>query len=41
MPPERGFYDAMCLYYELGGDLPNMLAVRERELKDVSGWGDF
>jgi hypothetical protein len=39
MPPSRGFYDGLCLYHELGGDLPAMLAVRDRELKDVSGWG--
>ncbi len=41
MPPSRGFYEGLCLYHELGGDLPNMLAVRDRELKDVSGWGRF
>ncbi|HKI36836.1 MAG TPA: hypothetical protein VKA46_33600 [Gemmataceae bacterium] len=39
MPPSRGFYEGLCLYHELGGDLANMLAVRDRELKDVSGWG--
>ncbi len=41
MPPSRGFYDGLCLYHELGGDLPNVLAVRDRELKDASGWGRF
>jgi hypothetical protein len=41
MPPSRGFYDGLCAYHELGGDLPAMLAVRDRELKDVSGWGRF
>ncbi len=41
MPPSRGFYDGLCLYHELGGDLPGLLAVRDRELKDVSGWGRF
>jgi hypothetical protein len=41
MRPRRGYNDALCAYYELAGDLPTMLAVRERELKDVSGWGRF
>ncbi len=41
MPPERGFYDAVCLYHELGGDFAAMLAARDRELKEVSGWGRF
>jgi hypothetical protein len=41
MPPGRGFYEALCLYHDLSGDLPSVLAVRDRELKDVSGWGRF
>jgi hypothetical protein len=41
MPPTRGFYEGLCAFHELGGDVPGMLAVRERELKDVSGWGRF
>src|SRR5262249_25814461 len=31
MPPSRGFYEGLCAYHELGGDLPAMLAVRDRE----------
>ena len=41
MPPTRGFYEGLCAYHDLSGDLPAMLAVRDRELKDVSGWGRF
>jgi hypothetical protein len=41
MPPSRGFYEGLCAYHELGGDLPGQLAVRDRELRDVSGWGRF
>jgi hypothetical protein len=41
MPPTRGFYDALCAYHELEGDREGMLAVRDRELRDVSGWGRF
>jgi hypothetical protein len=41
MPPSNGFYDGLCAYHELAGDLPAMLAVRDRELKDVGGWGRF
>jgi hypothetical protein len=39
MPPTRGFYDGLCAYHELGGDLEATLAVRDRELRDVAGWG--
>jgi hypothetical protein len=41
MPPTRGYYEGLCAYHELSGDLPGMLAVRDRELRDVSGWGRF
>jgi hypothetical protein len=41
MPPTRGFYDGLCAYHELDGDPASMLAVRDRELREVSGWGRF
>jgi hypothetical protein len=41
MPPTRGFYDALCTYHEILGEVPKMLDIRERELNDVSGWGRF
>jgi hypothetical protein len=39
MPPGRGYYEGLCLYHDLGGDLTNVLAVRDRELIDTAGWG--
>jgi hypothetical protein len=39
MPPKRGYYDALSTYHLHRGDLEAALAVRDGELKTVSGWG--
>lgn len=37
--PFFGYYDALCAYHELGGDLRNALRVRAHELDTIAGKG--
>ncbi len=33
----ESYYDAMCLYYELNGDYPRSMALRDTQLTDILG----
>jgi hypothetical protein len=39
MPPTELYFDALCAYHEMAGELEAVLEVRRRELATVEGWG--
>jgi hypothetical protein len=39
MPPTDAYYDALCAYHDLAGDLAAALRVRTQELQDIEGKG--
>jgi hypothetical protein len=39
MPPTDLYFDALCAYHHLGGEVSQALEVRLRELETIQGWG--